>query len=225
MNKKGQLFIIATPIGNMEDITARSLRTLAQVDFVLCEDTRVSQKLLNFFEIKKETLSYHQHSNGAKIREIISRINSGENAGVITDAGTPGISDPGNILVEEAIKNEIDIVAIPGVSAVVAALSVCGFPTDKFLFLGFPPNKNKRNKYFLEVADSTHTVVFYESCHRINKTISELAQVLNPERRVMIARELTKKFETIYRGTISELVKKDIKNKGEFVIVVSKKYE
>ena len=137
MDKKGQLFIIATPIGNLADITLRALETLKAMDFILCEDTRVSQKLLAEYNIKKEALSYHQHSNSKKIRDILERLNNGENAGLITDAGTPGISDPGNILVEEAIKNKIDVVAIPGVSALATALSISGFPTDKFVFCGF----------------------------------------------------------------------------------------
>jgi 16S rRNA (cytidine1402-2'-O)-methyltransferase len=219
---KGILYIVATPIGNLADITLRAIETLKSVDIVLCEDTRVTRTLLDHFEIKTQTMSYHQHSAEAKVREITALLNDGKNLALVTDAGTPGISDPGNLLVKSIASSSepIAIVPIPGVSAVVTALSISGFSTDKFLFLGFPPHKNKRQKFFLEVASSEHTAVFYESSHRIKKCLSELQIVLKPDQQVVICRELTKKFESVYRGTIQEILAMNIPEKGEFVVVI-----
>ncbi|NCS72300.1 MAG: 16S rRNA (cytidine(1402)-2'-O)-methyltransferase [Candidatus Magasanikbacteria bacterium] len=219
----GTLYIVATPIGNLGDITIRVIDTLKAVDVILCEDTRVTQKLLNHFDIKTKTLSYHQHSDDKKVTEIQQLLEQGKHLALVTDAGTPGISDPGNLLINQlqAAIPELVVVPIPGASAVITALSISGLPTDKFLFLGFPPHKNKRKKFFQEVADSKHTVVFYESNHRIEKAIKNLEEVLGNEKQICICRELTKKFETIYRGTILEIIKMDISQKGEFVVVVS----
>ncbi|MEK7623161.1 MAG: 16S rRNA (cytidine(1402)-2'-O)-methyltransferase [Patescibacteria group bacterium] len=222
----GILYIVATPIGNLGDITLRAIETLKAVDIILCEDTRVTKNLLDHFDIKTPTKSYHQHSTGAKVLEIASLLEEGKNIALVTDAGTPGISDPGNLLVHYLSTpapehTSTRIVAIPGASAVTAALSVSGFSTDKFLFLGFPPHKNKRQKFFTEVAASEHTVVFYESSHRIKKCLNELAQVLRPDRQVCVCRELTKKFESTYRGTISEIINMNISEKGEFVVIIS----
>lgn len=228
----GILYMVATPIGNLGDITLRALETLKSVDFILCEDTRNTQKLLNHFEIKVPTMSYHQHSDFKRVQEIESLLLEGKNLALVTDAGTPGISDPGNLLVEQLTKNlstgrpeseQITIVCIPGASAVVAALSISGFPTDKFLFLGFPPHKNKRQKFFQTVADSEYTVAFYESNHRITKALQSLSDLLESERQVCICRELTKSFESTYRGTISEILKMKIPEKGEFVVLVKNK--
>lgn len=218
----GTLFIVATPIGNLSDITLRALETLKTVDVILCEDTRVTQKLLNHFEIKTPTMSYHQHSDDKRVREIVAMLGSGKNLALVTDAGTPGISDPGNKLIADCrLKiSDLQIVPIPGVSAVIAALSISGFPTDKFLFFGFPPHKKGRNKFFQEVAEAKYTVAFYESSHRITKAIAQLAQVLEPERNLCICRELTKKFETVYRGTMAEIWEMTVSEKGEFVVVV-----
>jgi len=219
----GTLYIVATPIGNLGDITIRVIDTLKAVDVILCEDTRVTQKLLNHFDIKTKTLSYHQHSDDKKVTEIQQLLEQGKHLALVTDAGTPVISDPGNLLINQlqAAIPELVVVPIPGASAVITALSISGLPTDKFLFLGFPPHKNKRKKFFQEVADSKHTVVFYESNHRIEKAIKNLEEVLGNEKQICICRELTKKFETIYRGTILEIIKMDISQKGEFVVVVS----
>ncbi len=219
----GTLFIVATPIGNLDDMTIRAVETLKSVDYILCEDTRVTRHLLDHFAISTPVKSYHQHSGERVILEIQTLLESGKRVALVTDAGTPGISDPGNVLVNYIVEHTKDIVVvpIPGPSAVIAALSISGFPTDKFLFLGFPPHKNKRQKFFQEVAASEHTVVFYESSHRIKKCIDELHAVLKPEQQVCIARELTKKFESIYRGTISEILNMNISEKGEFVVVVS----
>jgi len=221
----GKLYITATPIGNLGDVSLRALETLKQVDLILCEDTRVSKRLLDKYEIKTPVLSYHQHSNAKKVKEIDYKLAEGKNLALITDAGTPGISDPGNKLIEELLSNnqDLEIISIPGASALTTALAISGFPTDKFIFLGFPPHKNKRQKYFKELAENIYTVVFYESSHRIKKCLENLSKVLDPDKKIVICRELTKKFETIYRGTISELIKQDIKEKGEFVLVVNAK--
>lgn len=230
---KGKLFVVATPIGNLKDITMRALETLQSVDYILCEDTRVTKKLLAHYQINKPTISYHQHSTESKIKEIIQLLAEGKNLALVTDAGTPGISDPGNRLIsvilerdsssqQAGTQNDKDvIIPIPGSCAAIAALSVSGFPTDKFYFAGFPPHKNKRQKFFKELATREETIVFYESTHRILKTLSEL-QTFMPQREIMVARELTKQFETIYRGTAAEVLEKIKKGpiKGEFVVVI-----
>ncbi len=221
----GKLYIVATPIGNLSDMTARALETLKGVDCILCEDTRVTINLLNHFEIKTPTMSYHHHSDMSKMMEIREMLENGKNIALVSDAGTPGISDPGNILIEFLTSSDsnsvIEVVPIPGVSALTAALSISGFPTDKVLFLGFPPHKNKRQQFFKNVADSEYTVVFFESNHRIKKAIASLAEFVAPERKVMIVRELTKKFETVYRGKISDITKINMSEKGEFVLVLN----
>ena len=224
MNEFGKLYIVATPIGNLGDMTIRALETLKSVDFILCEDTRVTSKLLSHFEIKTSTISYHQHSEDQKVREIIDLLKQGKNLALVTDAGTPGISDPGNKLIEFVVHSSefIEIIPIPGVSAVITALSISGFPTDKFLFLGFPPNKKGRKTYFENLAKMEYTMVFYESSHRIKKCLGKLVEVLDKNKKICVCRELTKKFETIYRGTIEEILQMNISEKGEFVVIISK---
>jgi 16S rRNA (cytidine1402-2'-O)-methyltransferase len=219
---EAKIYIVATPIGNLGDITHRAVEVLKSVDVILCEDTRVTKKLLSYLEISTPTRSYHQHSSDEDVKQILSLLVDGKNIALVTDAGTPGISDPGNMLLQDVYNSDADIevIAVPGASAVVAALSISGFPTDKFLFQGFPPHKNKRKKYFEEVASSKYTVAFYESNHRIKKALRDLVEVLDGDREVCICRELTKKFESVYRGTISEVSKMDIKEKGEFVVIV-----
>jgi len=219
----GILYIIATPIGNLEDITLRALQTLKEVDYILCEDTRVTKKLLDHFQISKQLISYHHHSDAKKIKEIQHFLEERKNLALVTDAGTPGISDPGNYLIKQLTTTiaSLSIVPIPGVSAVTTALSISGFPTDKFLFLGFPPHKNKRQKFFQEVKEAKHTVVFFESGHRIKKCLKELKNILDEKREVVICRELTKKFETIYRGKIDELIEKMQDERGEFVVILN----
>jgi len=221
------LFIIATPIGNLSDFGFRSLETLKNVDLILCEDTRVTKKLLDHYKIEKPLLSYHQHSKLQKINYILELLHSGKNLALVSDAGTPGISDPGNLLIKEAsdkLSGEINIIPIPGPSAVVTAASISGFPMDRFSFLGFPPQKRKRQKFFKEVIESKYPVIFYESPYRIIKTLNEL-RIMNQELRIVVARELTKKFETIYRGNIEEVLQKIENDKilGEFVVVVQNK--
>jgi len=219
-----QLYIIATPIGNLEDITYRAISTLQDVDLILCEDTRVTSVLLKKYEIDTPTKSYHQHSSQSVVHEILSLLDDGTRIALVTDAGTPGISDPGNKLISDIVEavEDVEIIPIPGPSAVVAALSISGFPTDKFMFMGFPPHKKGRNKYFNKVADAEYTVAFYESTHRIQKTLNELSEIVGSETRICVCRELTKKFETVYRGTIGEIAESSFTTKGEFVVVVSK---
>lgn len=251
------LYIIATPIGNLEDITLRALRILKEVNLILAEDTRRTKKLLLHYQIKTPLISYHQHSRLQKINYILKLLKHGKNLALVSDAGTPGICDPGNKLISLTIEqlNNATIIPIPGPSALTAALSVSGLPCDKFLFLGFPPAKKKRQKFFQEVAGSKHTVIFYESCHRILRTLETLSVILSPkgeesqgqtadgtnalrsfslakarlqddkkDRQIVICRELTKKFETIYRGSIKQVIqqlKNDESNlKGEFVVLV-----
>ena len=168
------LYIVATPIGNLEDITKRALRILSEVDLILCEDTRVTQKLLDYYQIKTHTLSYHQHSKLQKIDYIINLLKQGKDLALVSDAGTPGFSDPGSQLIKEAAGEGVKIVPVPGPAAGVAAASVSGFPMNRFLFLGFPPVKNKRKKFFEEILKSQYPVMFFESPYRILKTLTDL---------------------------------------------------
>lgn len=234
------LYVISTPIGNLEDITFRALRILKEVDLIVCEDTRQTLKLLNHYNIKKPLVSYFQHSKLSKVDYIIGRLYQGKNLALVTDAGTPGISDPGGILVQKLTieqaptpmhryrgqAGKVKIVPIPGPNAAIAALSISGFPADKFIFMGFPPHKKGREKFFKEAAAAKYTVMFYESTHRILKTFQQLKTVLSPERQLVVCRELTKQFESIYRGRAEQIIKilENDKNnlKGEFVVIVSK---
>ena len=217
------LYIIATPIGNLEDITLRALRVLKEVDLILCEDTRQTKKLLNKYEINTPSISYHQHSKLDKINKIIDLLEHNNNLALVSDAGTPGISYPGNKLIEHLVKNNIavKIIPIPGPSAVISALSISGFPTDNFIFLGFVPHKKGRQTFFKNLAEEKRTVAFYESPHRIIKTLESLKEYI-PEKEVAVCRELTKIYETIYRGKPNEIAKKiaSDKVKGEFVVLV-----
>ena len=222
------LYIVATPIGNLEDFSKRGLRILSEVDLILCEDTRQTKKLLEHYNIKTSTLSYHQHSQLQKIDYIINLLGRGKNLALVSDAGTPGISDPGSQLINEAVKtlgSQLKVIPIPGPAAGVAAASVSGFPMNKLLFLGFPPAKNKRKKFFEEIAGSRYPVIFYESPYRIIKTLKELSsffQELSSSPNIVVCRELTKKFETIYRGSINEVLQQLTKSeiRGEFAIII-----
>lgn len=225
------LYVVATPIGNLEDISFRAVRILKQVDLILCEDTRRTKIILDHYQISKPLLSYHQHTRFKRINYILDLLQQGKNLALVSEAGTPGISDPGNQLIEIISKRLplINIIPIPGPSALIAALSISGFPTDRFIFLGFPPHKKGREKFFQEIADSKYTIVFYESPHRVIKTLCDLYRdwhklgVLS-ERKIVVCRELTKKFETIYRGNLEEVIEKVKKDKmlGEYTIVISK---
>ncbi len=221
----GKLSIIGTPIGNLEDITLRALRTLKEADVILCEDTRVTSKLLARHEIKKPLLSYHQHSRLSKIDQILALLEEGKHLALVSDAGTPSISDPGTQLVEAVRKElpEVFVEAIPGPSALTAALSVAGLPADDFVFLGFLPHKKGRQTALNKIAESKTATVLYESPHRIAKLMKELVARV-PDRRVAVCRELTKKFEQTAVGTVLEIEKrigKDIPARGEFVVVIT----
>jgi len=209
------LYIIATPIGNLEDFTDRAKRVLEDVDLVLAEDTRVSRKILEHFNIsKKEMLSFNEYADENKINKIVEMAEE-KNIAFLCDAGTPNISDPGFKLIQ-ALKDKVEIIPIPGASALITLISVADVPMDKFLFLGFPPAKKKRNKFFELIKESVFPVVIYESPHRIKKTLKDLE-----DSDCIIGRELTKKFETIYYGKANELID-SIKEKGEFVIIIKK---
>lgn len=216
--------MVATPIGNLEDITLRAMRVLKEVDLIACEDTRLTKRLLDHYQITTPTISYHQHSQVGKIDFLISKLKEGKNLALVSDAGTPGISDPGGLLVQAANREGIKVETIPGPSAVVAALSVSGLPTDRFLFLGFLPHKKGRETLVKEIVESKYTIVFYESVHRIIKALEQL-QAANLNREVVVCRELTKKFETVYRGKVNEVLEKLKPEavKGEFVVIVSNK--
>lgn len=218
------LYIIATPIGNLEDITLRALRVIKEVDLILCEDTRHTKRLLDKYEINTPTMSYHQHSKLNKINKIVNLLECGKNLALVSDAGTPGISDPGNKLIEYLVENNIDvkIIPIPGPSAVISALCISGFPTDNFIFLGFVPHKKGRQTFFENLSKEKRTAAFYESPHRIMKTLESLKKYI-PEKEIAVCRELTKIYETIYRGKPDEVAKKIASDeiKGEFVVVVN----
>lgn len=219
-----KLFIVSTPIGNLKDITLRALETLKDVDFIICEDTRVTGNLLRHYEISKELISLNAFNESQKLHSVIQKILDGRKAALVTDSGTPTISDPGNRLISEAIKNNIELIAVPGASAVIAALSISGLPTDSFVFEGFIPQKKGRQKKLQQLAIEERTIVLHESVYRIEKLIDELAEYM-PERYIVVCRELTKKFEECWRGYPEE-IKEQLPTKvikGEFVIVISPK--
>lgn len=219
------LYIIATPIGNLEDVTYRALRTLGEVDLILCEDTRVTRKLLGRYDISTSTESLNARTEEKKIERVVELLGVGKHIALVTDAGTPGISDPGSLLVSEVRKAlpEVSIVPIPGPSALVTALSVAGVPSSEFLFLGFLPHKKGRETLYREIAESKRTVVLYESPHRILKTLKRLSELLDTERRVVVLRELTKMFEEIVSGQIHgvlETFESRSSIKGEIVLII-----
>ncbi len=221
----GTLYIIATPIGNLSDISQRALETLRSVDLLLCEDTRVTRKLLNRFEISVPTESYREHNHEAKLGHVLELMEQGSDVGLVSDAGTPGISDPGSRLVRDLLaeNSELNIVTVPGPSAVTAAVSMAGFPADGFTFLGFPPHKKGRNNFFRQAVEYPHPVVLYESPHRILKALASISDLAR-ERKLCVLRELTKLHETTYRGTANEILAAlgDVP-KGEFVIIIDRK--
>src|SRR3989338_5383004 len=221
------LYIVATPIGNLEDITLRAISVLRSADFILAEDTRVTRVLLDKYSIPTKSISYHQHSGFKKIEQIIELLKEGKNLALVTDAGTPGINDPGNYLVMKCLEAipDLKIVPIPGSNAAITALSVSGFPSDKFIFLCFPPHKKGRMTFFQRINLLEDTIVLYESKYRILKALKELKELsLVGERQIVVSRELTKQFETIYRGTVDQIMLKLSSHKdnllGEFVVVV-----
>lgn len=225
-----KFYVVATPIGNMGDITLRALETLKNVDLILCEDTRETRKILDKYGINKPTMSYHAQSKLSKTDKIFEMLAEGKDLALVSDAGTPGISDPGAMLISK-IKDsarqglaEVQVVPIPGASAVITALSASGLPTHEFTFLGFLPHKKGRETLFREIADSNRTMVFYESPHRILKTLESLVKFC-PNKKVCLARELTKVYEEFFTGTPAEalvyLNEHKEKQRGEFTVLVS----
>lgn len=218
----GKLNIVATPIGNLKDITIRALEVLADVDFIICEDTRVTSKLLNHYDITTRLISFNARMEEKKLDVILDRIARGENCALVSDAGTPCISDPGVRIVNEAHKRGIEVVGIPGPSAVTHALSISGLPTDSFIFEGFIPQKKGRQKKLKELAAENRSIVLYESVYRINKLLDELTEYM-PDRIVAVCKELTKRFEQVWRGKPADF-RKDFSEseiKGEFVVIIS----
>ena len=201
----GKLYICGTPIGNMEDVTIRLLKTLRKVDIIACEDTRHTIKLLNRYHIKKPLISYHQHSDQHKENYLIELLVSGKNVALVTDAGMPGISDPGTQLIKSVIQADIEIEIIPGPSAVIAALTLSGMDTDNFVFMGFLPVKaGQRRTALQELEQESKTIVFYEAPHRLQNLLQNIIEVMGSGRQIAIARELTKIHEQVFRGTVEE---------------------
>lgn len=228
----GTLYIVPTPIGNLEDMTLRALHTLKEVDLVLCEDTSVTQKLFKHYEITTKTSNFFAQSPQAKVGKVIELLREGKNIALVSDAGTPTISDPGVILIDAIRKEskedgEITITALPGANALTTALSASGITSSEFIFLGFLPHKKGRETLFKEIAESERTMVFYESVHRIEKTLLSLSLVLDEKREISIARELTKLHEQVVRGTakyvLDYFTKNQDKIRGEFVVIVEGK--
>jgi len=221
------LYVVATPIGNLEDLSNRARRVLGSVDLVLCEDTRVTGKLLSALGIRASMQALHQHSTSARHARYIELLREGKNLALVSDAGTPNISDPGGRFIADAISalgDDLKVAPIPGVSALTAALSISAFLADVFPFLGFPPHKKGRKSFFDRLERIEHTIVFYESVHRAQKALAELVRVM-PSRQLLLARELTKLHETLYRGTPAEVtaVLEADTIKGEFVFVIAPK--
>ena len=223
MSDSGQLFVVGTPIGNLEDITHRAVSTLKSVDIILAEDTRNSKKLLNAYKIETKMISYHEHSSEKEIEKIIDLLLKGNDLALISDAGTPTISDPGYGLIRDCIKHDIIIVPIPGVSAITAAMSVSGLPSDSFTFIGFLPQKKGRLKKIEQLNNIENTVILFESPYRLEKTLNQLLDNLG-NRPVVVGRELTKLYEEVIRGNLSEVIKYFSKSKvkGEIVIMIGK---
>ena len=220
-----KLYIVPTPIGNLEDITLRAIRVLEEVDFILAEDTRTSSVLLKHLHIDKPLRSHHKFNEHATVRAVAEAIEAGKNVALISDAGTPGISDPGFLLVRTCVEEGIAVETLPGATACIPALVQSGFPCDRFCFEGFLPQKKGRMKRLTELAEESRTIVFYESPFRVVKCLEQLAEIFGPERMVAVSRELTKKFEQTVRGTLSEVIAhfKSQQPKGEFVIVLAGK--
>jgi 16S rRNA (cytidine1402-2'-O)-methyltransferase len=218
----GKLYIVATPVGNLEDITFRALRILKEVDLIAAEDTRHSLKLLNHYGIAKPLISYWSEKEKIKAEEILEKLHSGLSVALISDAGTPGISDPGAVLIKRAIEEQIDLIPIPGPSACISALSVSGLSTEEFTFLGFLPSKvGQRQKRLSELKHETRTLCFYEAPHRLMQSLSDIREILG-ERRAVLAKELTKLHEEVLRGTIPEVIQalESRMIAGEYVIIV-----
>lgn len=221
----GKLYIVPTPIGNLDDMTYRGVKVLESVDFILAEDTRTSSVLLRHYGIEKKLYSHHKFNEHATSAGIVERLSGQGVAALISDAGTPGISDPGFLLVRECVAAGVQVETLPGATAFVPAVVDSGFPCDRFCFEGFLPQKKGRNKHLQSLADESRTMIFYESPFRVVKTLEQFAEVFGEEREVSVSREISKKFEQTQRGTLAEALTyfKEHEPKGEFVIVVSGK--
>jgi 16S rRNA (cytidine1402-2'-O)-methyltransferase len=224
------LYVVATPIGNLQDISLRALEVFKSVDVIICEDTRVTSRLLAHYGIKAKLVAYHQQSSVVELKKVVKLFGAEIKAALVTDAGTPGIQDPGNKLISQLVNSrlaadgELKIVPIPGPSAVTALASISGLPTDSFMFLGYWPKKKGTQSLLIEVKDSRRTVIFYEAGSRILKTLNLLTDIAG-QRQVVVGRELTKQFETIYRGIATEVIEqiKQSSVKGEFVVLIAGK--
>ena len=219
-----QLFIVPTPIGNMEDITIRAIETLNNSDLILAEDTRHAKKLLSEYKISTKIQSYHLNNEHKKVNDYVELMISGKKISLITDAGTPCISDPGFLLVREAIKKEIIITCLPGATALIPALVLSGLPSESFIFEGFLPRKKGRKKKLIELSQNTRTTIIYDSPYRVVKTLTDFLEYFGEERQISLSREISKIYEETYRGSISEAIKyfSNKKIKGEFVICIDK---
>ena len=218
----GKIYLVATPIGNLEDMTLRAIKTLKEVDIIAAEDTRHTLKLLNHFEIKKPLISYHRHNEETKSDTILEIVKQGKNVAIVSDAGTPGISDPGEEIVKAAIENKIEIIPIPGACAFINALIISGLDTKEFIFLGFLPlNKNLRKDKLKKIELAKETVIIYEAPHKLKQTLKDLENILE-NRRITVAREITKIHEEFVRGTASELLDIFQDVKGEIVLIIEK---
>lgn len=216
----GKIYLVATPIGNLEDITLRALRTLKEVDLIAAEDTRNTLKLLNHFEISKPLISYHRHNEEIKVDNLIEKLKKGENIAVVSDAGTPGISDPGEVIVKEAIKNNIDVIPIPGACAAINALIASGLDTKEFAFYGFLPlNKKLRKEKLEEIKNEIRTLIIYEAPHKLKNTLSDLKDFIG-DRSIVLAREITKIHEEFIRENIDDIIFKSDNLKGEMIILI-----
>ena len=218
----GNLYLVATPIGNLEDITLRAIRILKEVDLIAAEDTRQTLKLLNHLEIKKTLISYYKQIEKEKTEVLINKLKEGKNIAIVSDAGTPGISDPGEQIIKEAIKNKIDVIPIPGACAAINALIASGLDTSSFCFIGFlPTNKKEKRERIEKIKNINSTIIIYEAPHKLINTLENIYEILG-DRQIVLARELTKIHEEFIRGKISELLNKITEVKGEFVILIEK---
>ena len=218
-----KLYVVPTPIGNLEDITLRAINVLKEVDFILAEDTRTTSHLLRHLGIEKPMHSHHKFNEHATVGRVAEAINSGRDVALVSDAGTPGISDPGFLLVRKCVEEGIEVVTLPGATALIPAVVQSGFPCDRFCFEGFLPQKKGRMKRLQELATESRTLVLYESPYRVVKCLEQIAETMGEQRRVAVVREITKKFEETVRGTVAEVIEhfKAHEPKGEFVIVVA----
>lgn len=219
----GILYFVPTPVGNLEDMTFRAINTLKEVDYILCEDTRTSGVLLKHFEISKPLRSYHLHNEHQATEKVIADLKNGQNVAIITDAGTPGISDPGYLLAKAGSDHNIEMICLPGATALIPALVVSGLPNNEFLFAGFLPPKKGRQTKLKQLAEEKKTIVLYESPHKINTTLEQIKEFFGEDTRASLSREISKKFEETKRGTINELIEfsKSKTLKGEIVLIVN----